>query len=343
MTVKLIAELAGVSIGTVDRVLHNRGRVAPRTKERVEAVIAAHGYAPNLLARHLKRGKRYVFAVLAPKGEEDSGYWAQAFTGIQEAERSLSAFGITINLEEFDRYDPKSFQLASSRAAKADAILMAPVMREASAAFIAKIDGHVPYAFFDASLPEAAPAAAIGQDPYAAGFLAGRLSRLLAAADGSFIALSSHGEDFHIGRRKTGFAEYFHRFYPNCVIQFEDEPNLENHIAANQYADKVIHRVKDLRGFFVANSAAHGLGAALRKAKLKQRIAVVGFDLVPPNKEELQLGGIDIIISQRPQHQIRAGLEALHRRVVLGQEESGQLRVPIDIFLKENIPTGQER
>ena len=38
-TIKQIAKLAGVSIGTVDRVLHERGGLAPNTKARVQAVI----------------------------------------------------------------------------------------------------------------------------------------------------------------------------------------------------------------------------------------------------------------------------------------------------------------
>jgi LacI family transcriptional regulator len=39
MTVKQIAALANVSIGTVDRVIYHRGRVAADTKARIEAII----------------------------------------------------------------------------------------------------------------------------------------------------------------------------------------------------------------------------------------------------------------------------------------------------------------
>ncbi|MDR0598748.1 MAG: helix-turn-helix domain-containing protein, partial [Treponema sp.] len=47
MTVKEIAELAGVSIGTVDRVLHKRGRVSAATRETIEAIIEEYQFTPN--------------------------------------------------------------------------------------------------------------------------------------------------------------------------------------------------------------------------------------------------------------------------------------------------------
>ena len=52
ITVKEVARLAGVSIGTVDRVLHDRGGVSAETKSRIDEIITSLGYEPNLIARH---------------------------------------------------------------------------------------------------------------------------------------------------------------------------------------------------------------------------------------------------------------------------------------------------
>lgn len=46
---ELIAKLAGVSRGTVDRVLHNRGQVRPETEEKVQAVMQELDFQPNAL------------------------------------------------------------------------------------------------------------------------------------------------------------------------------------------------------------------------------------------------------------------------------------------------------
>ena len=57
--IKDIAALAGVSIGTVDRVLHKRGEVAEKTRAKVEKILEESHYSPNLMARVLKSSKRY--------------------------------------------------------------------------------------------------------------------------------------------------------------------------------------------------------------------------------------------------------------------------------------------
>ena len=61
MTVHEIAELAGVSIGTIDRVLHKRGRVSQETKARVESIIEQYQFTPNPIARRLKLNRSYRF------------------------------------------------------------------------------------------------------------------------------------------------------------------------------------------------------------------------------------------------------------------------------------------
>ena len=52
-TIKMIAERAGVSIGTVDRVLHDRPYVKVEVRERVLRVMEELGYHPNRMASAL--------------------------------------------------------------------------------------------------------------------------------------------------------------------------------------------------------------------------------------------------------------------------------------------------
>ena len=66
MTVQEIAELAGVSAGTVDRVLHNRKGVSQKTKEKIQSIIEQHDYKPNIIARQLKNNKTLKIGVLLP-------------------------------------------------------------------------------------------------------------------------------------------------------------------------------------------------------------------------------------------------------------------------------------
>ena len=55
--IKDIAKAAGVSVGTVDRVLHNRGKVSEKAKKKVDADLQKNEYRPNLIARTLVSNK----------------------------------------------------------------------------------------------------------------------------------------------------------------------------------------------------------------------------------------------------------------------------------------------
>ena len=51
VTIKRIAELAGVSTGTVDRALHDRGRVDPKVAKRVKQIAEELHYQPTSVAK----------------------------------------------------------------------------------------------------------------------------------------------------------------------------------------------------------------------------------------------------------------------------------------------------
>ena len=53
MNIYDIAELAGVSIATVSRVVNDSPRVSEKTKQRVRAIMEENGYTPNVFARGL--------------------------------------------------------------------------------------------------------------------------------------------------------------------------------------------------------------------------------------------------------------------------------------------------
>ena len=110
-TVEDVATLAGVSRGTVDRVLHNRPGVSAKNLIRVRKAIEELGYEPNVYASSLASKKERVIALLMPdynKGE----YWEKMYQGFSEACKknvNLKIRGVHYN---YDSNDPESFQRA---------------------------------------------------------------------------------------------------------------------------------------------------------------------------------------------------------------------------------------
>ena len=70
--IKDIAVRAGVSAGTVDRVIHNRGEVSEETRKTVISIIQEMSYSPNLHASNLASSKRLYTAVLIPESGNEN-------------------------------------------------------------------------------------------------------------------------------------------------------------------------------------------------------------------------------------------------------------------------------
>jgi len=66
VSIKEIAELSGVSVATVSRVINNNGRFSEETKQKVLAVIAETNYETNTVAKSLRMKKSNTIGILVP-------------------------------------------------------------------------------------------------------------------------------------------------------------------------------------------------------------------------------------------------------------------------------------
>ena len=101
ITIFDVAECAGVSKGTVDRVLHNRGEVSKTSAEKVRKAIEELGYEPNLYASLLASKKARLIACLLPEvypGE----YWEKIRTGFEAGAESLAGLNVRTRSLAYD-------------------------------------------------------------------------------------------------------------------------------------------------------------------------------------------------------------------------------------------------
>jgi LacI family transcriptional regulator len=341
ITVKEIARLAGVSIGTVDRVLHSREGVSSQTRQRIAEIIESMGYEPNVLARQLSLNRNYAFRVILPQSHQDSGYWALCLDGIRQAAIELSPFRVQVRTDQFDRYDRSAYArlLEDVLAKPSDGLLIAPILPEVLLPVLDRLKGLQPYAFFDGSLEGASPIATIGQDAYKAGYLAGRVMSLLVEGRMPIVALNAHAEDRHIRMRIEGFSAFFEEHGSSSGgIIVRDFFEIENESACDSYLEDLFAEMGAIPGILVANSSGHRVGEWLSRTGRKEACRLVAWDLVPANARALAAGTIDSLVSQRPADQAREGMERLFKSVVHGAEVEGDMEMPVDLFLKENLP-----
>jgi len=344
MTVREIAKLAGVTIGTVDRVLNKRGRVSSATRERIEAIIKKYQFTPNPIAQRLKRNQHYRFCAFIPNRKQDAGYWEQIISGIERFANEIKTLGTETEIIEFDRYDPAAFQRIMDLVKKRnpDGLLFAPIMPERIRPLIEKISlEKIPFVFVDTDIPGTAPLCVIGQDPFSGGYLAGRLFHLFAGTvPGPVAVLDPHGEDYHILRRRDGFLRYAQEHNFHVVVR--EYSDYEGEISVEEIG-RFLKEYPDLSGIFITNCMAHRVAEAVAlQLKRTRHFLLVGYDLTPENRRLLLEGRISAIISQRPEEQGREALTALFHSVVLKQKVEVRREMPLDVYIRENTPQNEK-
>lgn len=108
ITIKDIAEMADVSVGTVDRVIHNRANVSQHSKEKIEAILKKINYHPNVYASALAYNKSYTFYMLIPTHESEA-YWEEVEQGAKKAMDTKREFHIDVKIMYYKRFDNDSF------------------------------------------------------------------------------------------------------------------------------------------------------------------------------------------------------------------------------------------
>ena len=339
MTVKEIAKLAGVSRGTVDRVINKRGQVSREKLEKISSIIEKHKFTPNLIARRLKSSKTYNFCAMIPRQDQDSGYWKQAIIGIQEEAKELSPLGINTKIIEFDHYNQPEFQKTAKSILNKnpDGIIFPPYYPEKQKPFIKHLNKtEIPYVFIDSDLPGAKPVCSIYQDPIKGGYLAGRIMHLLTGSINCQVAVLDNPMSYHMSRRKDGFMGYFNNRKSIITFRRTTRSNVGSIIMGD--IGNFLQSHRNLAGIFITYVGVNSVAEAAEKLRKKKPFFIIGYDLVPANYKLLKEGKIDAIISQRPQEQGRQALISLYKHVVLESDINPVIEMPLDVYFRENLP-----
>jgi DNA-binding LacI/PurR family transcriptional regulator len=118
-----VADLAGVSVKTVSNVVHGYTHVAPRTRQRVQSALDELGYRPNLSARSLRGGRSGLIALALP--ELASPYFAELTRHIV---READERGWTVLIDQTDGRAEREQQVTDGiRAQLIDGVIFSPL------------------------------------------------------------------------------------------------------------------------------------------------------------------------------------------------------------------------
>ena len=338
MTINEIAEYAHVSIGTVDRVIHNRKGVSEKTKKLIQSIIDEYGYQPNPIARQLKSNKPFVIGVLLPTLESGCGYYRALYEGMQQGVEQLKPLSVELKLVSVDRMIGgdavvKSRKFFDSEEGQIDALITTPVAPDEHMEIISML-GDKPFVFIDTPLGTTQPLLTIAQNPYKGGYCAGRIMRMFQGG-GKFACIRMYPSGYNLRERIRGFTEFIQRDANSTVLD-ELYTNFSDS-GFYSFMKDLFEKHNDIKGIFVPHAEVNFMSYFIADQGLKSRVTVIGYDLVEQNKAGLLDGTIDCIIGQRPEQQGSEAVHKLYESVMLHQEVPSRIDMPIDIYFKENI------
>ena len=314
ITILDIARRTGLSKGTVDRVLHNRGEVSKKSYEKVMKVIRELGYEPNVYASLLAANRSYTIAVLipdAPAGE----YWEIARRGIGMAGSALRVPGVSIVHIGYDQYDISSFAAACERTREMhpDGVVLAPMYRQETLSFAGELAAEqIPYVYVDSKLDDDNYLAYFGMPMHKSGYLcADMLTQGRSISSVLIVRIRRTNEDRYDPnvRRRAGFLDYLLEQSPECNIHYLFiDPTRPEEVGPLLHDFHTSH--PEVRHCVMFNSRIYLLAPFLEKSG-QQDLRVVGFDNLDANLEAVRRGSVTMLIAQHPDQQVCNAIETL--------------------------------
>lgn len=340
--IKDIAERAGVSVGTVDRVLHKRPNVSKPALEKVEKALKEMNYQPNVYASALAYNRSYNFYCLLPKHASET-YWEEIEEGVKHCVEQRRDFHIDVQIRYYERFQNDSFTKTYIECleGKPDGVIIVPAKLELTRQFTDLLHArNIPFVMLDSYMPDLKPLSFFGQDSFQSGCFAAKMLMMLAHGEQE-IMLMKQIKDGHVAskqqaNREVGFRHYMADHFPDVTIH---EVDLPLDMERKRYAGI-------LEDFFKAHpqvhhcitmaSKAHIVGEFLLKTN-RRNVQIMGYDLVGKNVECVRQGSISFLIAQHAYMQGFSCVETLFRAIVLKKKVKPVNYMPIELLMKENI------
>jgi LacI family transcriptional regulator len=337
-----IALMAGVSPGTVDRVLHNRGEVAEESRKKIMSIIEKHNYQPNIIARSLSMRKTLCIVSLLPE-YRPGDYWEAPERGIRKAEAEIRNYNVVVEKMYFNQFDVQSFKDASGKllSNKPDAVLLAPTFRNEAVELMQQLrNGHIPAVYIDSNVEDEYYLSYFGQDSYRSGYVAAQLLQSGLACGSAVIVgrtARTDGISNQSRLREEGFTAYFKEMQLTDKYQFIHVGlSVDNEAENTAEIEKAIKRSSGINAAIVFNSRVYQLADTFKKLKV-ENVKLIGYDLSGDNISYLKSGAISYLIAQRPEDQGYRGIMSLCSHLVFSKDVKRINYAPIDILIKENI------
>lgn len=342
-TIQMVAERAGVSRGTVDRVLNNRSYVKAEVRARILTAMQELGYVSPREAHQKVLSESHFspvrLGVLLPNWPDDH-FNTEIQRGIQAARAELADFHVEVLLSKCQTDIPgEVIELLDQLVA--NGVQGIAICAVADISIESKIDElmaqGIPVITLNSDLPESKRVCFIGQDYRKSGRIAAELLSKCVPPHAKILAAVGNLEFNGHRTRLDGFCARMRELgFDNGQIEIVETFN-DYHTTYRKVLE-ALERSPDLSAVYMANQSVAGCTEAIHAAQRKERVRVICHDISESTKRLLRSGDVDLAISQDMYQQGYLPLILLRELLQKGKtpapEPSGS---NISIFCAENL------
>ncbi len=297
VTIRQIAEIAGVSRGTVDRALNHRGRIDPQVADRILKIADELGYVP----RSRKNMERAEWKIGVITQLAKYSFMKEINKGIAAAGKEMKSRGIRVLIEEGLSVNENEMLHSIDRLAeqKIDALALMPIdsdpVRERLNELAEK--RNIPIIAFNTDIVGTRRLAFIGMDNTQSGRAAAGLMGMLTRGTGRILVITGYFGNRVNSMRVEGFVSELKQSFPGLEIagvhsSFDDAGELEKIVVNTMLG------VQGINGILIVSAGQSGLDRAFQRLRMDRRPYVISYDLTPWSRKALQGDKIDFLIDQ---------------------------------------------
>ncbi len=338
VTIKKIAELCGVSRGTVDRVINNRGNVKKETEEKILRIAKQLNYTPNMAAKSLSAKKRNITigVVLAAEG---NSFFDDILKGMYQAQKELGDYGISLLIKTMKGYNvDNQLELIDSISDKISALVLNPISDARLESKINRLaESGIPVAAVNTDIESSKRLFYVGSNYTKGGETACGMLALITGGRANIGILS--GSDKLVGhnRRINGFKQTCQERYPffNVLAYAQTD---DDEIRAFEVTEKMLREQPEIDTLYIVGAGVYGACRAVISMNRQEGFNVICFDRVPGTIEMMEKGLIKATICQQPFTQGNKSIHIMFNYLISGvKPEKVQYIVKNEIRIAENI------
>lgn len=334
MTIRKIAEMAGVSRSAVDKVIHDRPGVRPEIRERVWKIIEETGYVPiheKVQPVHTEVRKR--IAIILPK--LTNPYFSTLKRGIDSRAVMMSSLDLKYYFFDISEVTGMLRILDSLKDQPIDLYIIRGISSKRLKEKLNSIGK--PVIFADSVVPGADMLCFVGEDGYQSGRIAASLLAKTISRQGDIAVFGGSPDISGHKLRLEGFVDAIRTRWQDIHIA-EQLYSQDESILAYEYTCKVLRQNPNLRGICNLAGFSGEIGQAIMDCHRQDSVKLVCYNILGDVDTLIQKGIVDFSIHVAPFRQGQILLETAFQFLVCGKAPAQKyIYIPASIALDENV------